>query len=144
MNREVSRSSRHWTSLTRALLVLALLEMTVTGRGMAQEGAVGTGGVNGTVRDSLGIPVEGAQIGVIGTLMVGESDEGGRFLLAKAAPGNMTIYVRRIGYRPDSIRVTVLAGQTISVAVVVARLAIDLRPVVVLGRRNLTGRMAGF
>lgn len=144
MNGEPSKSARRVGAFARALACVVALCAATANTSRAQEGAVGTGGVNGTVKDSLGLPVEGAQIGVAGTQLVGESDDAGHFLLAKATAGRMTIHVRRIGYRPDSVEVNVLAGQTVNVNIVVNRLAIELRPVVVLGRRNLTGRMAGF
>lgn len=105
---------------------------------------MGTGGVTGTVRDSLGLPVEGAQVLVSGTGLRGETDERGQFLLAKAAAGAMTIRVRRIGFAPDSVTVDVQAGKTIAAQIVLKRLAVELRPVVVVGRRDLGGRMSGF
>lgn len=117
--------------------------LTVTAAN-AQEGAVGTGGVTGTVRDSIGLPVEGAQISVRGSAVRGESDDRGQFVLAKAAAGSMTIRVRRIGFAPDSVTVDVLAGRSIPATVVLRRLAIELRPVVVTGRRDVGGRMSGF
>jgi TonB family protein len=110
----------------------------------AQEGAVGTGGINGTIRDASGNPVVGAQITVGGTTLVAESDERGEFKLAKAAAGATSIRVRRIGYQPDTVRVDVLAGQTIPVEIVLNRVAVELAPLIVYGRRNLTGRLAGF
>lgn len=130
------RCARGWSAL-------ALGTVLATGAA-AQEGAIGTGGVSGTVRDSLGLPVEGAQITVSRSPLVGESDERGRFVLAKAAAGRMTVRVRRIGFRPDSVSLDVLAGRTIETNVTLGRLAVELSPVVVLGRRNITGRMAGF
>lgn len=111
---------------------------------VAQEGAVGTGGVNGTVRDSAGSPIVGAQITVGGTTLTAESDERGEFRLVRAAAGEMSLRVRRIGYMPDTVRVTVLAGQTIPVEITMGRLAVELAPLIVYGRRNVTGRMAGF
>lgn len=110
----------------------------------AQEGAVGTGGINGTVRDANGNPVVGAQITVGGTSLVAESDDAGEFKLAKASAGATSLRIRRIGYKPDTVRVDVLAGQTVPVAIVLSRVAVELAPLVVYGRKNLTGRLAGF
>lgn len=110
----------------------------------AQEHEVGTGGVKGTVRDSTGLSVEGAQIFVTGSELRGESGADGEFTLTHAKAGPLVIHVRRIGFAPDSTRVTVLAGSNVSAEVTLRRLAIQLSPVVVLGRRELTGRMAGF
>ncbi len=110
----------------------------------AQPGAVGTGGVKGVVRDSSGTAVEGAQVFVTGSAMRGESDAEGQFLLAKASPGAMMVHVRRIGFSPDSQEVQVLAGTNVDAVFTLRRLTVELTPVVVLGRRELTGRMAGF
>jgi len=110
----------------------------------AQEGAVGTGGINGTIRDAGGNPVVGAQISIGGTTLVAESDDRGEFKLAKAAAGETSIRVRRIGYQPDTVRVNVLAGQTLPVEIVLDRVAVELAPLIVYGRKNVTGRLAGF
>jgi hypothetical protein len=110
----------------------------------AQPGAVGTGGVKGVVRDSLGTAVEGAQVFVTGSSMRGESDADGQFLLAKASPGPMMVHVRRIGFSPDSQEINVLAGSNVDAVFTLRRLSVELAPVVVLGRREITGRMAGF
>jgi len=109
-----------------------------------QQGEVGTGGVKGTVKDSTGLPVEGAQIYVTGSALRGESSTNGEFLLARASAGPLVIHVRRIGFHPDSARVNVLAGTSVDAAITLRRLSVELAPVVVLGRREITGRMAGF
>lgn len=129
--------------LTSAIGSIAL-SLVLASSSDAQEGAVGTGGVRGSVRDSLGTPVVGAQITVGGSELVAESDERGQFLLAKARAGEMSIRVRRVGYEPDTVRVNVLAGQTIPIEIVLQRVAVELAPLVVYGRRNVTGQMAGF
>jgi hypothetical protein len=138
MPNSVDSRVRQWIPL----LALAACLTPVVVR--AQAGQVGTGGIDGTVRDSLGLPVGGAQITLTGSDMRVESDERGEFKLAKATAGRLTIRVRRIGFRPDSTEVMVLAGQTIPVEMILGRLAIEMRPVVVLGRRDLAGRMGGF
>jgi len=100
--------------------------------------------VKGVVRDSAGSVIEGAQISVTGSGLRGESDERGQFLLAKASAGPLTIRVRRIGFLPDSMTVNVLAGSSVDAAITLQRVAVELRPVVITGRKELTGRMAGF
>lgn len=129
--------------LTHAIRAIALL-VVLAPVARAQEGAIGTGGINGTVVDSAGIPVVGAQITVAGSALVAESDERGEFQLAKAAVGETSLRVRRIGYKPDTVRVNVLAGQTVPIEIVLGRVAVELAPLVVYGRRNMSGRMAGF
>lgn len=110
----------------------------------AQRGEVGTGGVKGVVRDSSGTPVEGALVTVRGTEVRGESGAGGEFVLAKASAGPMTILVRRIGFFPESATVNVLAGTTVTAEFALRRVVVALTPVVIMGRREITGRMAGF
>lgn len=110
----------------------------------AQKGEIGTGGISGTVKDSLGYPVVGARVSVAGTQLVVETDDRGQFLLAKASPGETSLRIRRIGFKPDTVRVNVLAGETVPATFTLARLAVELDPLVVYGRRNVTGRLAGF
>ncbi len=133
----------------RALLrgmgaTLVAFVLGVAPAAQAQPGEIGTGGIKGSVKDSLGIAIAGAQILIGGTTLAVETDENGEFLLAKAAVGATSIRVRRIGFRPDTLRVNVLAGQTIPADVVLTRVAVELDPLIVYGRSNLTGRFAGF
>lgn len=128
----------------RALAACAVVGALCSTSLAAQPGAVGTGGVKGVVRDSSGVAVEGAQVFVTGSPMRGETDAEGVFILAKAAAGPMTVHVRRIGFTPDSQVVNILAGSNVDAEFRLRRLAVELTPVVVLGRKELTGRMAGF
>jgi hypothetical protein len=128
----------------RSLVVGAIMACLTTVPVDGQQGEVGTGGVKGTVKDSTGLPVEGAQIFVTGSALRGESATNGEFLLARASAGPLVIHVRRIGFHPDSTRVNVLAGTSVDAEITLRRLSVELAPVVVLGRREITGRMAGF
>ncbi|HEX4936813.1 MAG TPA: carboxypeptidase regulatory-like domain-containing protein [Gemmatimonadaceae bacterium] len=128
----------------RALVVAAMLACLTALPARAQRGEVGTGGVKGVVRDSSGTPVEGALVTVRGTEVRGESGAGGEFVLAKASAGPMTILVRRIGFFPESATVNVLAGTTVTAEFALRRVVVALTPVVIMGRREITGRMAGF
>lgn len=128
----------------RALVVAVGLTCLTSLPASGQQGEIGTGGVKGIVRDSIGRPVEGALIGVRGTDLHGESGTGGEFTLAKANAGSLTIHVRRIGFFPESATVTVLAGTTVNAEFTLRRVVVALQPVVILGRRAVTGYMAGF
>jgi TonB family protein len=110
----------------------------------AQEGVLGTGGVRGFVRDSSGQAIIGAQITFAGASLIAESDDSGRFELAKVRPGMLSIRFRRLGYAPDTVELLVLAGKTIPLEVKLSRLAVSLTPVVISGRADLTGWRAGF
>ena len=122
--------------------VLAILTFPV--EAIAQDGVLGTGGVRGFVRDSGGKGIIGAQITFAGTTLIAESDDSGRFELAKVRPGMLSIRFRRLGYAPDTVELLVLAGKTVPLEVTLSRLAVSLTPVVVTGRADLTGWRAGF
>jgi len=121
--------------------VLAFFAVASAG---AQEGTLGTGGIRGTVRDSTGQAIMGAQVTMPGTSLVAESDESGQFELAKVRPGMLSMRFRRLGYQPDTIELLVLAGKTIPLEVTLTRLAVALTPIVVTGRAELTGWRRGF
>jgi TonB family protein len=125
-----------------AVVIASLI--VVSAPALAQPGEIGTGGVRGSVKDSLGTPIAGARITIGGTTLVAESDDNGEFQLAKAAAGTISIRVRRIGFQPDTVRIDVIAGKTIPADIVLARIAVELDPLIVVGRRNQTGPFAGF
>ena len=110
----------------------------------AQEGSLGLGGIRGVVRDSMGQAIIGAQIIIRGSQLIAETDDSGRFELAKVRPGMMSIHFRRLGYQPDTMDLLVLAGKTVPVEVMLARRLVSLTPVVITGRSDLTGWRAGF
>ena len=86
------------TARGRWTAVVAILSCLAVGAVEGQEGAVGTGGVKGTVKDTSGLAVEGARIFVTGSTLAGESGSNGEFVLAKANAGPLTIHVRRLGF----------------------------------------------
>lgn len=110
----------------------------------SQESKIGTGGITGTVRDELGRPIAGVRVAVAGSETVAESDDDGVFRLVNAAVGETSLRLKRLGFKPDTVRVPVLAGTTAPVEVVMERLAVELDAVRILGRQNVSGRMAAF
>ena len=110
----------------------------------AQDGALGTGGIRGLVRDSTGQALIGVQVTIPGTALVVESDDSGRFELAKVRPGMLALRFRRLGFEPDTVEFLVLAGKTIPLDVTLSRLAVALSPVMVTARTELTGWRAEF
>lgn len=110
----------------------------------SQESKIGTGGITGTVRDELGRPIAGVRVAVAGSETVAESDDDGVFRLVNAAVGETSLRLKRLGFKPDTVRVPVLAGTTAPVEVVMERLAVELDAVRIVGRQNVSGRMAAF
>ncbi len=103
-----------------------------------------TGIVKGTVLTQAQTPLVGAQIRFGNATDVAESDDAGQFTAARVNAGSMWLRVRRIGYRPESLLVTVLAGETAEATVVMTQIAQNIAAVNVFGRRDLTGPMGGL
>lgn len=110
----------------------------------AQEGILGTGGIRGLVRDSTGQAIIGVQVTMPGTALVVESDDSGRFELAKVRPGMLALRFRRLGFQPDTVELLVLAGRTIPLDITLSRAMVTLSPIIITGRAELTGWRAGF
>jgi TonB family protein len=110
----------------------------------AQPGAIGTGGIQGVVRDSSGLGIIGVEISIPGSSFKAHSDEKGEFVLARVPAGPLTLAFRRLGYLPDTANLMIQAGQSMPLEVRIKRLAINLDPVVVSSRQPLTGWRVGF
>jgi Carboxypeptidase regulatory-like domain/TonB-dependent Receptor Plug Domain/Gram-negative bacterial TonB protein C-terminal len=110
--------------------------------------SLATGTVKGVVKSSLGLPIGGAQMRLVipqgGNTPVVESDDNGTFTAAKVPVGSVWLVARRIGYRPDSVLVAVVAEQQVEATVQLERIAVELSTVRVLGRRDVVGHLAGF
>src|SRR5687767_10972641 len=126
----------------RRLIAVALACFSVSAA--AQQGNLGLGGIRGIVRDSQGLAIIGAQISIRGSQLIAETDDSGRFELAKVRPGMLSLRFRRLGYQPDTVDLLVLAGKTVPLDVTLSRLSVALTPIVVTGRAELTGWRAGF
>ena len=103
-----------------------------------------TGGIRGRVETAAHIPLVGAQLRLGAGTVIAESDDVGQFAMSKVAAGPLWLRLRRIGYRPESLLVTVVAGQTIEPTVTMTPIAQNLAAVKVVGRRDVSGPMAGF
>ena len=131
---------RAGTPISRRLaFALSVAVVCVAGSVHAQN----SGGVRGSVRASSGFAISGAQLRGRLATQTAESDERGSFTLRGPA-GPLWLHARRIGFRPDSQLVTIEIGKTVDANFVLQRVAVDLAPVTVMGRRDLTGPMAGF
>lgn len=100
--------------------------------------------VRGLVRNAAGLPLEGVQASVAATPAIAVSDERGEFTIVAATTGPVMIRVRRLGFRPESAAVVLATGKTAEVKFTLQRIAVDLAPVTVVGRREVVGPMSGF
>lgn len=125
-----------------AALVLVLVRGTVLPAQVATP--VLTGMVKGSVVTEGRTPLVGAQIRFGNAADAAESDDAGQFTATRVNAGSLWLRVRRIGYRPESLLVTVVAGESIEPTIVMKQIAQSIAAVRVVGRRDLSGPMAGF
>lgn len=76
------------------------------------------GWVRGYVRDSAGAPVPQADVAVVAVHQLTRAADDGYFALRNIPAGDVVLSVRRLGYTPQSIAVTVPPGGLDSVIVV--------------------------
>ncbi len=118
---------RFWILRTTASAVLALAAA-------APAFAQSTGQIQGTVADSVsGQPVPSAVVTVSGTTLSTTAQAGGQFLLRNVAAGRVVVRIQRLGFSPAERTVTVTAGATTTLHVLLVPSAVSLRSVVAVG-----------
>ena len=106
---------------------------------------ISTGIISGTIEDSLATPVAGAQVAVRGLRGQGITQDDGTFRLAGVPPGPQVVVVRRIGFRPESLRVEVAAATVHQVTIRIAPTVQWVAPVIIDARTaRYTGFLKGF
>ncbi len=83
------------------------------------------------VERSSGEPVPSAQVEIEGLGLRGVAGSDGRFNIGGVPAGTHRLTVRRIGFEPQTVRVTVGEGATANVTVILARAPVSLSEVVV-------------
>jgi TonB family protein len=140
------RSVRRRLPGAAALALGALLTVPLPAQPPAPpaSGGLQTGTVAGTVRDPSGVAVTGAQVSLVGILGRGSTASDGTFRLS-APVGERTLVVRRIGFRPESLAVSVRPGVVAEADVRLEPATQQLAPLVVeAGRPVYRGRLAAF
>ncbi|WP_420615523.1 YfbK domain-containing protein [Candidatus Palauibacter sp.] len=93
-----------------------------------------TGAVQGTVLDATAnVGVAGAQVFVAGTVTGTLTDANGAYFLSGVPAGEQVVTVRLIGYRQTSKRVTVAAGETVTLDFSVEQTAVRRQDLTVTG-----------
>jgi TonB-linked SusC/RagA family outer membrane protein len=120
---------------------LALAAVVALGIAPLELPAQTRGTITGVVRDATGgLPIEGAQVLVMGTSIGGVTSAAGRYTLANVPAGTHSVQARLIGYSTQSRSVAVAAGQTVTQDFSLTRSAITLDEVVVTGTGVATER----
>jgi TonB-linked SusC/RagA family outer membrane protein len=118
----MNRGRLHWVFLIAAFLSvtpgLGAQTGTVAGRVTSQE----TGG-----------PLAAVQVFITGLNVGNLTTQDGRFLILNVPAGTHTLGVQRIGYRPGSQVITVVAGQTLQQNFTLSEEALGLDEIVVTG-----------
>jgi hypothetical protein len=96
--------------------------------------------LHGSVRDPSGAPIAYAYVSVAD--IRGVADSGGRFQLTNLTPGTTSVLVRRLGFTPKRIGVTLAEGRADSVHVILALLPFELAGINT--EAAPIGRMADF
>ena len=101
--------------------------------------------VVGRVTAETGIGLMGADIAVAGTQLRATTDDRGEFRLPGVPAGMIEVRARRLGFRPDAVKINVPESGTESVSIKLAVASEELQPVLVRGQSvKYTGRLAGY
>lgn len=115
--------------------VLTLLTVPATGAGQAVV-------VRGTVlRHGDGVPVERAQVSVVGTAAVAVTGPTGRFVLHEVPVGAHVLRVVRVGYLPREERIVVASGVQPELALTLEETTVSLAELIVTAVSRLPERL---
>ena len=119
--------------------LLPLIALLCTGGGLPAQARPDAATVlNGTIVDrGTRLPIVGATVGIEGMPLFVVSDSAGRWRLANVPGGPQVLFVRKIGFAPARVSVTVPARGTLTRDVALARTALELETV------NVTADPAG-
>ena len=116
------------STVARCALGLALIATPATV--LAQQ----TGIIVGNVTDGAsGQPLSSTLIGVVGTPLAASTDGRGHFILRGVRPGPAMVRAQRLGFRPTSVNVQVVAGDSVRVTFILRESAVTLNEIVTTG-----------
>jgi len=96
-----------------------------------------TGKIEGTVRDSAGAPIAGAQVFIVASAFATVSNEQGYYFLNNVPAGVVTVRAQYIGYTPTEVRnMRVFAGQTMTVNLSLSPQAFQLTTLNIVAEPN--------
>ena len=102
------RPGRLRRALTRtAFIAGSAVALAGVNPAAGQAQAVAGGGLTGRITDSVGTPVHGAVVHLLGTSYGGVTDGSGRYRISSIAPGSYIASVRRLGFASDTFSVAI-------------------------------------
>ncbi|MEI8255013.1 MAG: TonB-dependent receptor [Deltaproteobacteria bacterium] len=100
--------------------------------------------VFGLVRNVSGVAIPGAEVWIEGTNRRVVSNDSGEFRLDSVPSGRVKVLARRVGFRPDSKRVSLAQGDAKQVKFMLEGMLEELDAVVVTAREGASGRLREF
>jgi hypothetical protein len=88
----------------------------------------------GLVIDTTGAPIEEAEVQLVGANRSGLTRANGGFLFRPLLVGPYVIRVRKLGFEPSVVKLSLVAGDDREVVIRMRRIAVDLDPVVVTAK----------
>lgn len=128
----VLSGNTHRAALATSLIALVTLPL-------ASQPTAGAS-LHGSIRDQAGAPVGFALITVAG--IRGVADSAGRFSLTNLSPGATDVLVRRLGFTPKRISLTLVESRADSLRIVLAVIPFELAGINT--EATTVGRMADF
>jgi TonB-linked SusC/RagA family outer membrane protein len=124
-----------------------LIPLLLTALGAATAAAQSGATVTGQVTDSLSrAPLGGAEVFIgadaVNALQSTRTNATGRYTFSNVTPGAQTVSIRIVGFGPKAQRVTVVAGQTVTVDFALTQRTTQLDQVVITGTGGVTQRRA--
>ena len=142
-----SRSARPLFSYRLVTLAAAALLTLSAGRtSTAAAQGEQTGSIAGRVVDDQGAALVGAQVAIPGTQIATQTRANGEYVLPRVPAGGQSLQGRLLGYRPQTVSVTVTAGQRTTQDFTLLRDPLQLQTMIVTGtqspRMNLDASVA--
>jgi hypothetical protein len=138
-------ATKERSSCVRAPYVIPALVLAVITLAMTPLSSAGQATLTGTVTDTSGVPISGAEITLEGSPASTRSDEHGNFRLTDIPMGATLVTVRRLGFASFKVGVQISQPSGAQLGVRMTPVATSLPPVVVRAdRMNYTGRLAGY
>src|SRR5262249_6758419 len=125
--------------------LLLVLPLTPLASAPAQE-PTQSGTITGRVMDQEGAPIAGAQVFLVRPAITTSTHSDGRYLLSLVPLGPNVVRVRMLGFRPESVSVTIPPGEQATQDFTLRRDPLQLEALVVTGtqtpRMNLDASVA--
>jgi TonB family protein len=138
-------ATKGWSSRVRAPYAIPALVLAVITLAMTPHSSAGQAILTGTVTDTSGVPISGAEITVEGSRANTRSDERGNFRLTDLPMGTTSVTVRRLGFASFKVGVQISQPSGAQLTVRMTPVSTSLPPVVVRAdRMNYRGRLAGY